>query len=139
MKAKAASKSTNWNLRMMASRFSASFQSGRRLSAVLSSSIGSLAMQNLQRIFLLDGIDAAAAGEAAGIKLERANLEFGAGVKRIVGKPLDHFARLGMPQPRQGHMGREFVRVLRLSDAADGIVHLALEMRQGFVRTRPNP
>src|SRR5665213_2391696 len=134
MKAKAASKSTNWNFRVMASRFSASFQSGRRLSAVLRSSIGSLVMGHLQRVLLLNGIDAAAAGEAAGIELKRANLEFGAGVKRMVGEPPDHLARFRTLEPRYRYMGGEFMCILRLAHAADGIVHLVLQMGQGFTR-----
>src|SRR5579872_5164298 len=114
MKAKAASKSTNWNLRVMASRFSASFQSGRRLSAVLRSSIGNLVIGWLQRIFLFDRIDAAVAGEAAGIKLKRANREFGAGVKRVMGQPFDHLALLRALEPSYGHVRGKFVGILRL-------------------------
>ena len=44
-----------------------------------------------------------------------------------------------MAQPRQGDMRREFVRVLRLADPADGGIHLALQMLQHLVACAPPP
>src|ERR1700733_7954379 len=118
MKEKAASKSTNWNLRVIASRLSANFQSGSRLIAVFNSSIVNFAIDYLQGIFLLNPVDAAIAGQLAGIKRKRADGKSGAGIERVMGEPFQHLARLGMPQPRQGDMGHEFVLVLRLADTA---------------------
>src|ERR1700743_1040153 len=107
MKAKAASKSTNWNLRVIASRSFAKCQSGSRFSAAFRSSIVNFAMEasNVQfseGIFLFHPVDAAIAGQLAGIKTKRANRERLAGVKRIVGQPFPHLVQFGMAQPGQG-------------------------------------
>src|ERR1700722_1941998 len=139
MKAKAASKSTNWNFRVMASRPSTSFQSGSRFSAARNSSIFSFAMERLQRIILFNPIDAAIAGQLAGIETKRINRKFGAGVKRVVGQPFQYLGAFRMPEPRQRHMRDEFVLILRLADAADGAVHLALQMLQRLVLAHPRP
>src|ERR1700761_5384960 len=139
MKAKAASKSTNWNLRVIASRPCASCQSGNRFMACFRSSIANFVMKASQRILLFDTIDAAIAGQLAGIKTKALNRKFVAGEKRMVSQPFAHLFQFGMAQPRQGDMGREFVRVLRLADAADGGIHLALQMLQQVVVARRNP
>src|SRR5438067_10973186 len=139
MKAKAASKSTNWNLRVMASRSFASSQSGSRLSAVFRSSIANFAMIASQRIVLLDTIDAAVAGQLAGIETERIHAELVAGEKGMRGQPFAHFLQLRMPQPRQGDVGHEFVPILGLPDTADGAIHLALEMVQHLMPPRRRP
>src|SRR6185437_2428193 len=107
MKAKAASKSTNWNLRVMASRPSASRQSGNRFRAAFRSSIGSWGIRILQRIIALDRIDAAVTGQPAGIEMERINTDSGAGEKRVMGQPFDHLVAIRVAQPRQGHMWHE--------------------------------
>src|ERR1700722_14519443 len=117
MKAKAASKSTNANLRVMASRSLASCQSGSRFSAAFSSSIVNFAIEAShliiqQGIFLFQPVDAAVTGQLAGVKTERADGEFGAGIKRMVGEPYPYPLKLGMAQPRQSDMRGEFVRVL---------------------------
>src|ERR1700722_6732878 len=144
MKAKAASKSTNWNLRVMASRSLASCQSGNRFSAAFSSSIVNFAITTShivirQGIFLFQPVDAAVAGQLAGVKTERADGEFCAGIKRMVGQPYPHPLKLGMAQPRQSDMGHELVGILRLADPADSGIHLAGEMLQQIVRARRRP
>src|SRR5690349_8543164 len=124
MKAKAASKSTNLKLRWIASRSLARFQSGKRFRALRKASISSLAMSVSQFIVALDAIDAAVAGQHAGIKMERADLEFDAGIKCVMGQPLHHLARFRMAHPRHRHMRREFVRILGGVDPADGGIDL---------------
>src|ERR1700754_1951340 len=101
MKAKAASKSTNWNLRVIASRPWANCQSGSRFRACFRSSIASFVMETSQRIFLLNAINAAVAGQLAGIETKTPNRKFVAGEERMVGQPLPHLVQLGMAQPRQ--------------------------------------
>src|SRR5580704_7022301 len=102
MKAKAASKSTNWKLRVMASRPAAICQSGNRFSALLRSSIANFAIViSLQFVALLDAINTAIPGELAGTKMKRVGLEFGAGIKPIVAQPVQHPGHFGMAQPRQ--------------------------------------
>src|SRR6185437_3355777 len=144
MKAKAASKSTNWNLRVMASRPWASCQSGSRFNACFRSSIASLlfevgAMETSQGIFLFDTVNAAVAGQLAGIKTEVLNRKFVAGEERIVRQPLPDPLQLRMAQARQGDVGGKFVRVLRLANATDGGIHLALQMLQQIVLPRRGP
>src|ERR1700727_636339 len=144
MKAKAASKSTNANLRTIASRSFASCQSGSRFSAAFSSSIVNFAIEAShliihQGIFLFQPVDAAVTGQLAGVKTERADGEFGTRIKRMVGQPYPHPLKLGMAQPRQSDMGHELVGILRLADPADSGIHLAGEMLQQIVGARRRP
>src|SRR5438874_12818345 len=139
MKAKAASKSTNWNLRVIASRSLANCQSGSRFNACFSSSIANFAMITSQRIFLLDAVDAAVAGQLAGIETESVNRKFVAGEEGVGNQPFAHLVQLRVFQPRQGDVRHELVRVLRLADLADGIVHLALQMFQQVILAGRGP
>src|SRR5579872_1433604 len=109
MKEKAASKSTNWNLRVMASRPPASCQSGRRLRATFSSSIVNFAIGTLQFIVLFDTVQAAVAGQLAGIKVKRADRKFGAGIKRVIGQPVQQPGLVRIAQPRHGDMRSELM------------------------------
>src|ERR1051326_3382559 len=103
MKAKAASKSTNWNLRVMASRSLTSSQSGRRFRALRNSSIVNFAIViAFQGIFLFHAVDAAIAGQLAGIKTKPIHGEFAAGGKRVIDQPFPHLVQLGMLEPCQG-------------------------------------
>src|SRR6516225_6694597 len=115
MKAKAASKSTNWNLRVMASRSFTSSQSGSRFKALRNSSIVNFGIVIAsQGIFLLYAIDAAVAGQLAGIETERIHGEFAAGGQSMIDQPFAHLVQFGIAQPRDRHMRRKFVGVLRL-------------------------
>src|ERR1700722_10914391 len=139
MKAKAASKSTNWNLRVIASRSLASCQSGSRFSAAFSSSIVNFAIEPSQGIFLFYPVDAAIAGQLAGIKTKRPDREFVAGVERVVRQPYPHPFQFGMAQPRQRNVRGEFVGILRLADPTNGAIHLALQMIQQIIPARRRP
>src|SRR6185437_11512165 len=133
MKAKAASKSTNWNLRVIASRPWANCQSGSRFNACFRSSIANFVIKTSQRIFLLNAVDAAVAGQLAGIKTKALNRKFVAGEQRMRGEPMPDLVQVGMAQPRQGDMRGELVRILWLAQAADGAIHLALQVLQQIV------
>src|ERR1051326_3982427 len=139
MKEKAASKSTNWNLRVIASRSLANCQSGRRRKAPFNSSIVNLLITALKKIALFDTVPAAILRQLAGIKMKRIDGEFGAVVKRIVGKPVRQFAHFRLPQPRQGDVRVEFVDIPRLADPADRVVHFHLQMLQGGVFSYSRP
>src|SRR3569833_3118798 len=107
MKAKAASKSTNLKLRVIASRSFASCQSGKRFNACFKSSIVSFAMETSQRIVLFDAVDAAVAGQLAGIETEAAHGEFNTGRQRVIGQPITYLFHIRVAQPCERHMRGE--------------------------------
>src|SRR5579884_2901907 len=119
MKEKAASKSTNWNLRVIASRSLANCQSGSRRSAPFNSSIVSLAIAALEKIALFDTVPAAIRRQMTRIKMKTPDGKFRAGKQRIMSKPRHQLGHVRMAQAGQRDMGIEFVRVARLADPAD--------------------
>src|ERR1700761_8488750 len=113
MKPNAVLKSLNSNLRAMASRPGTVFHFFSVLSAVARALGVSFFIDDLlvvahlaERVFALDTIDAAVAGQHAGIEAETLDLEGRAGEQRVVCEVIHHLPHRRAAQTRERDMGR---------------------------------